>query len=184
MRVSIHPYDIGHLKVIASLALSRYPGTNYIPSGNVHERIAIANFVKFSFFRRGKDAQPLDVNPPLAVYDDMWKHFSAYEVDLLQPDIIIGVGNDVANAIRRNLNKEITLIKIPFPGRLNLNSRYIPKGKRLKEKGYKYADEITSLKALLQGTPDKNSEIEKVIRTDWYYFKEMDTFFKGILTKK
>lgn len=182
--VHVGPYDDGHLKVIAALTLRTYPGTNYSPMDNVDDLVSVTNFIKFSFYQDKPSGGRTDSNPPKSIYNEMWKHYSAYEVDLLQPDIIIGVGNVVANAIRRNLNKEITLIPIPFPGRLNLNSRYIPKGKSLIEKGYKNDDEITGLKALLQGTPDKNGKVENVIRTNWYYFKEMDTRIKGILTKE
>ena len=185
-KIRVHPYDDGHLKVIAALALSEYPGTNYLPSDNIHDRIAVTNFVKFSFNRRGKDNQILDTNPPLKIYDDMWKHYSAYEVDLLQPDIIIGVGNNVGNAIKRNLKRNVILVEIPFPGRLNLNSRYVPEGKRLiEEKGYNYSGQIAAhIKALLKGTPDNDGAIAKAIKTDWYYFKEMEICFREVLTKR
>ena len=68
LHVSIHPYDTGHLKIIAALVLSVCPSTNYSPNDNVHNKIAITNFVKFSFYREGKSDQRLDVNPPSSIY--------------------------------------------------------------------------------------------------------------------
>jgi len=175
LHVSITPYDDGHLKVIAALVLSKYPDMDYIPSDNIHEKIAITNFVKFSFYREGNNGQHLDANPPINIYDDMWKHYSAYEIRILRPDIIVGVGNDVANAIRRNLGNDTNLLKIPFPGRLNLNVTYVPRGKRLiKEKNHNKGEDIARIQALVQGTPDKDGAIVKTISTDWYYFREME----------
>ena len=88
----------------------------------------------------------MDTNPPVSIYTNMWKYYCEKEISLLQPDIIIGVGNDVYAAIKRNLRPElnIRIIKIPFPGRLNLNSKFIPLGKRLiKDKEYNPVDDIS-----------------------------------------
>ena len=182
MHVSVRPYDDGHLKVIAALALSSFPGTNYVSSQSVHERIVVTNFVEFSFIARGTNRRLLDANPPKGIYDDMWRNFSAYEVDLLQPDIVIGVGKDVAEAIRRNLRSEI-LVEIPFPGRLNLNSRFVPRGKRALENGFDRRGEIAKLADLLQGTPDSDGKIAGVIKTDWYYFAEMRDRFNTFMAR-
>lgn len=183
LHASITPYDDGHLKVIAALILSAYPGTKYKPSNNIHDIIAITNFVKFSFYKIGENGQILDANPPLSIYDDMWKYYSEFEINVLQPDIVVGVGNDVANALRHNLDNGKTMLKIPFPGRLNLNSWYIPKGKRLiKEKNHNHLEDIARIQALVQGTPDKDGAIAKAIKTDWYYFREMKTCITKKLT--
>ncbi len=183
LHVSIHPYDTGHLKIIAALVLSVYPSTNYSSNENVHNKIAITNFVKFSFYREGKNGQRLDTNPPSGIYDAMWENYCKYEIELLKPDVIVGVGNDLAQAIKRNLNHEVKMLKIPFPGRLNLNSRYIPEGKRLIENGYNHMVNIARIQELVQGTPDKDKKIAKAIKTDWYYFREMETCFKKALSK-
>ena len=179
LHASITPYDDGHLKVIAALVLNAYPNTEYKSSNNIHNMIAITNFVKFSFYRTKGNGQMLDANPPLSIYDDMWKNYSEYEINILKPDIIVGVGNDVASAIKRNLRQDIKLLKIPFPGKLNLCTRYIPKGKVLiKEKGQIHLEDIARLQALIRGTPDKDGVIKKAIKTDWYYFREMETFIR------
>ena len=126
----------------------------------------------------------MDANPPASAYADMWKYFCEYEVSLLQPDMIIGVGNDVFNAIKLNVkpDKHIKLLKIPFPGRMNLNSRFIPKGKILiKDKKYNPIDDISRIQATTSGTPDSDEKIAKAIRNDWYYFKKMETYFKTSL---
>lgn len=183
-KLHLGPYDDGHLKIIASLVISTYPGTKYKSSDNIHDKIAITNFVKFSFYKEGKNGQPMDANPPLAIYDDMWKYYSKYEISLLQPDIVVGVGDHVSNALKRNLDCEVILLKIPFPGRLNLNSRYVPKGKRLVRKtNHNYLEDIARIQSMLDGTPDKDKKMAKAIKTDWYYFREMEAYFKGVFSK-
>jgi len=175
--VSITPYDDGHLKVVAALAFDTYPNTNYKPSDNIDDRIAVTNFVKFSFYRQKEDGSHLDANPPQDIYDTMWRCYTKYEVELLQPNLIIGVGKDVTIALRKGLqqdDKHVALLEIPFPGRLNLNSRWVPKGKRLiKTEGYDPEPDKSSLRGLLQGTPDTTGLIRKAIQVDWYYFIEM-----------
>jgi len=176
--IHVYPYDNGHLKVIAAIALNSYQDNNYKTNDNIGDLIAITNFVKFSFYHQGKRENRRDRNPPKDIYDLMWELYCKYEISVLQPDIIIGVGNEVTSAITRNLktNKqsEIIIIKIPFPGRLNLNSRWIPKGKNLiRTKNYDPNIDMTEMQALLKGTPDKKGRLHRAIQTDWYYFREM-----------
>jgi len=173
---SITPYEDGRLKIIAALALEAYPDTNFRASDNVHDKIAVTNFVKFSFYRQKKNGSHLDANPPRDIYDTMWEYYTKYEIELLQPDLIIGVGNDVAAALKRGLKQEAwntPSIKIPFPGRINLNAVWVPEGKRKIRKGHDPEPDKLSLRALLQGTPDKAGLIRKAIQVDWYYFREM-----------
>lgn len=174
--VSINPYDDGHLKIIAALILNTYPTANFRPFDNVDDKIAITNFVKFSFYRRKEDGTPLDTNPPKDIYDAMWTFYTSYEIEVLQPDLLVGVGRDTTRALKRGLRqdgKHITLVEIPFPGRLNLNSRWVPQGKRLMRTGYNPEPDKSSLNDLLQGTPDKAGLIRRDIQVDWYYFREV-----------
>ncbi len=186
--VHVYPYDNGHLKVIAALTLYFYPETRFDTDQNVDDLVVITNFVKFSFYREGKNGKRLDANPPLAIYDDMWDNYCRYEVSVLQPDIVIGVGNEVSNAIKRNLERDnahnIMVLKVPFPGRLNLNARWVPKGRGLiKTKNYYPATDISEMQALLKGTPDSKGWVDRAIKTDWYYFKEMKAQISEQLTK-
>lgn len=183
--VRVYPYDNGHLKVIAALAMNSYPETCYEPSQNIDDLIVVTNFVKFSFYREDKNGKRVDANPPLDIYDDMWEYYCKYEVSILRPDVIIGVGNEVASAIVRNLEKEdkpeILVLKVPFPGRLNLNSRWVPRGRELvKTKNHDPTVDISEMQALLKGTPDRKGRINRAINTDWYYFRRM----KACLTKE
>ena len=175
--IALTPYDSGHLKVIAALLLSVYPATLFKPSANVEELIAVTNFVKFSFFRVGKSGSRLDTNPPRDIYDVMWEHYCRYEVDLLQTDLIIGVGNDVARALKVGLKKDgkpDMVAKVPFPGRLNLNSRWVPEGKKLIiTENHDPTPDKAEMYALLAGTPDDTGLIHRAIEVDWYYFTEM-----------
>lgn len=178
--VHVYPYDNGHLKVIAALTLNSYPETRFEADQNIDDLVVVTNFVKFSFYREDKNAKRLDANPPFAIYDDMWECYCKYEVSILRPDIIIGVGNEVANAILRNLRREhvhnIVLLRVPFPGRLNLNSRWVPKGRELiKTTNYDPTTDISEMQALVKGTPDVKGRVGRAIKTDWYYFKQMKT---------
>ena len=66
------------------------------------------------------------------------------------------------------------VIRIPFPGRLNLNSRWVPKGKQLIRMGnYDPEPDKAMIRDLLAGTPETIDSIQKAIDTDWYYFREM-----------
>lgn len=185
LSVHVYPYDNGHLKVIAALTLNSFPGTYYKPTRNIDDLVAVTNFVKFSFYREDEDGKPLDANPPLDIYDDMWEYYCRYEVSILRPDVILGVGSDVSSAIVRNLEKEhepnIVVLKIPFPGRLNLNSRWVPKGRQLiKAKNHDPTVDVSEMQSLLRGTPDTKGKLSRAIETDWYYFREM----KAYLTKE
>lgn len=169
---SIQPYDDGHLKVIAALALSACPSTNHRPTDNVHDRLAVTNFVKFSFYATNVRGSYVDVNPPLDIYATMWRCYTKHEIELLQPDIVIGVGHDVCAALRQGLRGDrsrAVLVEIPFPGRLNLNSRWVPRGKRLIEKGHDPEFDRATLRALLRGTHDRDRLIHRAIEIDWYF---------------
>ena len=186
-RVHVYPYDNGHLKVIAALVLNSYPSTNYKPTDNINDLVVITNFVKFSFYQEDEKGKHLDSNPPLGIYKSMWELYCKYEVSVLQPDVIIAGGNTVADALERNLTTEqkrkFVILRIPFPGRLNLNARWIPKGKNLIEtKNHNPAIDITEMKALLKGTPDKKGRVDRAIKTDWYYFREMKSYITKELT--
>ena len=185
--VHVYPYDNGHLKIIAVLVLNSYPNTLYKPTDNIDDLVAVTNFVKFSFYREDKRGNRLDSNPPLDIYDIMWQRYCKYEISVLQPNVIIGVGNEVANALERNLEIEqkpkFVILRVPFPGKLNLNSRWIPKGKHLIETdSHDPAIDIAEMKALLKGTPDGKGRVHRAMKTDWYYFREMKSYITKELT--
>lgn len=186
-RVHVYPYDNGHLKVIAALVLNSYRNTDYLPTDNINDLVVITNFVKFSFYREDNKGTHLDSNPPSGIYEVMWELYCKYEVSVLQPDVILGVGNTVANALESYLTPEqksqLVILKVPFAGRLNLNAQWIPEGKKLIEtKNHNPATDITEMKALLKGTPDANGRVDRAIKTDWYYFREMKSNITNKLT--
>jgi len=186
--VHVNPYDGGHLKVLAALTLALSPEGSFTPTDSIDDLVAVTNLVKFSFYRESGDGSWLDVNPPPDIYDVMWACYSKYETELLQPDIIIGVGNDVTAALRRGLRqdgKDNLLIKVPFPGRLNLNARWVPMGRELiKTKNYDPIIDISEMQSLVQGTPDVKGRMGRAIKTDWYYFKTMKVCIGGQLAKR
>ena len=186
--VHVYPYDNGHLKVIAALTLDSHPETRFKTDQNIDDMVVITNFVKFSFYREDRNGRRLDANPPSAIYDDMWEYYCKHEVSILRPDIIIGVGNEVANAVARNLQGEhvydITVLRVPFPGRLNLNSRWVPKGRDLiKTKNYDPTTDVSEMQDLVKGTPDVKGRVGRAIKTDWYYFRRMKVYISEQLAK-
>ncbi len=186
--VHVYPYDNGHLKVIAALTLNSYPETRFGADQNIEDLVVVTNFVKFSFYREDKNGKRLDANPPFAIYNDMWEYYCKYEVGILRPDIIIGVSNEVTNAIAGNLQREhvhnIILCRVPFPGRLNLNSRWVPKGRELiKTTNYDPTTDISEMQALVKGTPDVKGRLGRAIETDWYYFKQMKTYIREQISR-
>lgn len=186
--VHVYPYDNGHLKIIAALTLNSYPETRFGADQNIEDLVVVTNFVKFSFYREDKNGKRLDANPPFAIYNDMWEYYCKYEVGILRPDIIIGVSNEVTNAIAGNLQREhvhnIILCRVPFPGRLNLNSRWVPKGRELiKTTNYDPTTDISEMQALVKGTPDVKGRLGRAIETDWYYFKQMKTYIREQISR-
>jgi len=131
--IHVYPYDNGHLKVITALLLSSYLETNYGATDDVNSLVAVTNFVKFSFYRKNADGRTFDTNPPSSIYDRMWHHYCKYEIEMLEPDIIIGVGKAVTSTVNRVMEDASMvrplIIGVPFPGGLNLNSQWIPEGK-------------------------------------------------------
>ena len=66
-------------------------------------------------------------------------------------------------------------------GRLNLNSRFVPEGKRLVQKeGFSPSEIKARVGELLLGTPDIDGSLKRCINTDWYYFLKMESYFNKI----
>ncbi len=179
--IHLHPYDDGHLPILAALVLNAHPNTIFKPTSNIHSLVCATNFVKFSFWREGRNDARLDANPPHEVYKAMWDYFSSYEIEILKPDVIITVGQDVSNALKKHFHHTISealVINLGFPGRLNLNSRFIPEGKKAIANGCNPEPFRTKVSSLLEGTPNPKGYLHKVIATDWYYFLRMEDCIK------
>lgn len=174
-RMNMLLWDKGNLKVIAALAMNSWPNTTFNATEDVYDLVAVANFVKFSFYQE-KNGKRVDINPPKAIYDAMWQHYCRHEISILKPSVIIGCGKVVADATSEKLGAEannVVFVPIVFPfGRPLPN--YIKDGNQLREQEhYNHNNEIGRLNALMQGTPDQNDAIHKTIRTNWNYFREM-----------
>lgn len=177
--IHIHPYDDGHLPILAALVLNAYAGTTFKPTNNIHSLVCATNFVKFSFWCERQNGTRRDVNPPRDIYKAMWDYFCSYEIEILRPEVIITVGQDVFNALKKHYSYPNTLvINLSFPGRLNLNSRFIPEGKKVIANGYDPEPFRTKISSLLKGTPNSKGYLHKVIATDWYYFLKMEECIK------
>jgi len=60
--VHVHPYDSGHLKVIAALTLDSHPETRFETDQSIDDMVVITNFVKFSFYREDRNGRRLDAS--------------------------------------------------------------------------------------------------------------------------
>ena len=179
--IHVAPYDNGHLPLLVALVLNAYAGTTFKPIHNIHSLVCATNFVKFSFWREWEKVARRDVNPPRETYKAMWDYFCSYEIKVLRPEVIIAVGKDVSGALEeyysyRDLNTLV--INVSFPGRLNLNSRFIPEGKKAIANGCDPEPFKAKLFSLLKGTPNLKGHLHKVITTDWYYFLVMEECIK------
>lgn len=179
--IHLHPYDDGHLPILAALVLNAYPNTIFKPTSNIHSLVCATNFVKFSFWCEGQNGTRRDVNPPRDIYKAMWDYFCSYEIEILRPEVIITVSQDVSNALKKHYshaNSNTLVINLSFPGRLNLNRRFIPEGKKAIANGYNPEPFRTRMSSLLKGTPNPKGYLHKVIATDWYYFLKMKDCIK------
>lgn len=103
----------------------------------------------------------------------MWVYFCSYKVEILRPEVIITVGQDISNALKKHYsypNSNTLVISLSFPDRLNLNSRFIPEGKKAITNGYDLKPFRAKISSLLKGTPNPKGYLHKVIATEWYYF--------------
>ena len=111
----------------------------------------------------------------------MWDYFCSYEIEILRPEVIIAVSQDISCALKKHYsypNSNTLVINLSFPGRLNLNRRFIPEGKKAIANGYNPEPFRTRMFSLLTGTPSPKGYLRKVITTDWYYFLKMEDCIK------
>lgn len=177
-------WDSGNLKVISALAMNSWPNNTFSPTDNVYDSVAVTNFVKISFYQL-KNGKRKDVNPPLEIYDDMWRHYCKCEIYILKPNIIIGCGNVVTNALRRNLKLEggstAIILKVPFPVGRPL-PKYIHDGKQfMRKSNYNPTKDIDWLAGLMKGTPDEDGSIRKSIERNWYFLRKIRFDFEEAL---
>jgi len=103
----------------------------------------------------------------------MWDYFCSYKIEILRPEVIITVGQDISNVLKKHYsypNSNMLVISLSFPDRLNLNSRFIPEGKKAITNGYGIKPFRAKISSLLKGTPNPKGYLHKVIATEWYYF--------------
>jgi len=172
---SIGPYDDGHLKFIAEIALNAYPSKKFRLKDDISDLVSVTNFVKFSFYKIGKHNTPVDINPPPLIYDIMWEKYCSYEVEVLKPDLIIASGHAVYDALRKNMlkaGKSLNVIRVDFPGKIAL-ARWRHKGKEAIKSGFSHLQLQEDMKSIISERPDYKSYMKKAIEQDWCYFGGM-----------
>ena len=87
----------------------------------------------------------------------MWVYFCSYKVEILRPEVIITVGQDISNALKKHYSypdSNTLVISLSFPDRLNLNSRFIPEGRKVITNGYDLKPFRAKISSLCKGTPN------------------------------
>lgn len=123
----MHPFDTGHIPVLASLLRSVVSGCCPGSGDSVYPEMVATNLSKFSF-RSADKRQTRDKRESL---QGCWEWFSCLEVRLLEPDYIICCGNEVFRAVRKGLSthwcsraKRPAVIKVAFPALRVINRHY------------------------------------------------------------
>ena len=128
-QIPVKPYMEGFIPLIALIAIQKWilkHGGN-LP-GKVDDVLSVTNFIKFSTH---KDAA--DSSIPKLWWTECASRFVEREIEILQPDIIIGVGNKVFEALNKALKplnsaeRRPKLLKCHFPTRIASNKSRVLK---------------------------------------------------------
>ncbi len=167
--IMMAPFDTGHLPVVAGIL---YYLLNSVKNKiNIFKLIAATNLSKFSFRDGNKTTD--NRNSLLKCFE--W--FTIKELEVLNPDHIICVGDDVFNVINNGINKQkinINLIKISFPSSQVINSKFKDNKSNLTLKTLNIIKSMFTDSVLNKQSSYKNKKtIENIIDRDKYYFMAM-----------
>lgn len=116
----MHPFDTGHLPILCGFARWLACPTNATTEGSIYDEIAATNLSKYSF--RSPNGKTCDSDVSLRLCYD-W--FSAKEISVLKPDIIVCAGGRVATVLTTALRTtRIKILPVPFPSTRVINIHY------------------------------------------------------------
>jgi len=165
---AMHPFDTGHIPVLASLIRSSLSAKLPGPGESIYPEVAATNLSKFSF--RSPDRR-------LAI-DDIdslrlcWEWFSRLEVDVLCPDVIVCLDARVHRIVRRELGDRRGIIRLPFPSLRVINRHY----RKPLCAGHLSAQQICRRIAAcdLHRHVGHNHTLASLVERDVYYFAEVN----------
>lgn len=168
--IEMHPFDTGHLPVIAAMLLDLL-GIQTNKLGGICDFVSATNLSKFSF-RKNQNRDTTDKKESLEKCFD-W--FSNCEIKVLEPDYIMCAGKSVYNTLKEKyflINQNIKIIKIIFPRLPQVVTKKLKNQDRINTK------ELLNL--FSQNDRDKkvdykkyNRNLEYVIERDRIYFSNM-----------
>jgi len=118
--IPIRPYAEGFIPLVALLAIQRWTrayGGN-LPR-DIDDVVAVTNFVKFS---TAQDASSSSI--PKIWWRECGSYYVEYEIQVLEPDIILGFGQKTFTELRRVLNGDglsgydVNVLTCRFPARI------------------------------------------------------------------
>lgn len=118
--IAIHPFDSGHLPILCGLARWLSCPEASTAKGSIYEEVAATNLSKYSF--RSPENMTCDSGMSLR---RSYEWYSAREIAVLQPDVILCAGNQVASVFAEMLGgTKALLLKVPFPSTRVINIHY------------------------------------------------------------
>jgi hypothetical protein len=166
----MHPFDTGHIPVLASVIRSYLSGRLPGPEESIYPEVAATNLSKFSFRSTDKKQTTDDIDSLWRC----WEWFSRLEVDLLRPDVVVCVDARVHHIVRRCLGDMPGVIRVPFPS-LRVINRYYHRRKPMRE-DHLSGEQIRRRVAAcdLRRCVQHGHTLASVIDRDVYYFAEVN----------
>ncbi|MCJ7544227.1 MAG: hypothetical protein MUP47_06630 [Phycisphaerae bacterium] len=176
-RAAMHPFDTGHIPILASLLRSLVCGTAPHGDQSIYREIAATNLSKFSFrnqdWRRTEDRE--------SSLRCCWEWFSRREVELLHPNYIICCDQRVFRIVQDGLaglrlppTIAPRVLKVAFPSLQVINSHYHRKRMSEEEAKTHEADVKSRVAPCdLAMQVQHNLTIGDVIARDVCYFAKM-----------
>jgi len=169
---AMHPFDTGHIPILASLLRSHVLGRKPKAQESIYREIAATNLSKFSF--RSRDGKRATDNETSLRRCSEW--FSRLEVEKLDPDFLLCCGNRVYAIVREQLVSaapKAVVIHVAFPSLLVINRHY-HRNKRFHAEHLRAGDLLELVSAADRDRPvDHGQTIAQIIKRDEYYFAEM-----------
>ncbi len=169
---AMHPFDTGHIPILASLLRSQVLGRKPKGEESIYREIAATNLSKFSF--RSSDGKRTTDNE--TSLRRCWEWFSRLEVEKLDPDFILCCGERVYAIVREellNVSQRPTVIRVAFPSLLVINRHY-HRSKPFRAEHLRAEDLLELVSAADGDRPvDHGQTIAQIIERDAYYFAEM-----------
>lgn len=175
--IMMHPFDTGHIPILASLLRSIVSGRLPKDLESVYPEIAATNLSKFSF-RTDDKRKTIDNDNSLR---QCWKWFSSAEVGVMRPTHIICCGERSFRIIHEGLptlfpspEAPPKVVRVAFPSLLVINGHYhrkrVPEGEH---RGMEAEVKERVARSDWVRPVDHRLTVETVICRDVYYFWKM-----------